>query len=212
MNNHHQDDRLYAAAVRRNREPIFDVLKQFLPESGLVLEVASGTGEHGAYFASRLPKLTWQPSDPNFDMHKSIMAWAQAEAQATHAKASTVKSPLELDAQKEPWPIDQAAAIVCINMIHISPWASCLGLMAGAGRILEDGGPLILYGPYKIKNRHYAESNAAFDQSLQSQNPEWGVRDLDDVIKAAAAEGLQFRQTVKMPANNLSVMFTRNAR
>jgi len=207
MNNNQQDDRLYAAAVRRNREPIFDVLKPFLPETGLVLEVASGTGEHGAYFSSRLPTLTWQPSDPNKGMYKSIMAWSQFEAQA---EASTMNPPLELNAQSAPWPIDQAAAIVCINMIHISPWASCLGLMAGAGRILPDGGLLFLYGPYKIKNSHTAESNAAFDQSLQSQNPEWGVRNLEDVVKAAAAEGLQFRKTVNMPANNLSVIFIKD--
>jgi hypothetical protein len=203
MNSNHQDNRLYAAAVRRNREPIFDVLKQFLPATGLVLEVASGTGEHGAYFSSRLPTLTWQPSDPNTDMHQSILAWSQAEA-------STMNPPLELNAQSASWPIDQAAAIVCINMIHISPWASCLGLMAGAGRILPNGGTLFLYGPFKIKNRHTAESNAAFDQSLQSQNPEWGVRNLKDVVKVAAAEGLQFHQTVNMPANNVSVIFIKN--
>jgi len=203
MNNNHQDNRLYAAAVRRNREPIFDVLKQFLPATGLVLEVASGTGEHGAYFSSRLPTLTWQPSDPNTDMYQSILAWSQAEA-------STMNPPLELNAQSASWPIDQAAAIVCINMIHISPWASCLGLMAGAGRILPNGGTLFLYGPFKIKNRHTAESNAAFDQSLQSQNPEWGVRNLEDVVKVAAAEGLQFHQTVNMPANNVSVIFIKN--
>ncbi|MGY8991680.1 MAG: DUF938 domain-containing protein [Rhodospirillales bacterium] len=203
MNSNHQDNRLYAAAVRRNREPIFDVLKQFLPATGLVLEVASGTGEHGAYFSSRLPTLTWQPSDPNTDMHQSILAWSQAEA-------STMNPPLELNAQSASWPIDQAAAIVCINMIHISPWASCLGLMAGAGRILPNGGTLFLYGPFKIKNRHTAESNAAFDQSLQSQNPEWGVRNLEDVVKVAAAEGLQFHQTVNMPANNVSVIFIKN--
>jgi hypothetical protein len=203
MNSNHQDNRLYAAAVRRNREPIFDVLKQFLPATGLVLEVASGTGEHGAYFSSRLPTLTWQPSDPNTDMHQSILAWSQAEA-------STMNPPLELNAQSASWPIDQAAAIVCINMIHISPWASCLGLMAGAGRILPNGGTLFLYGPFKIKNRHTAESNAAFDQSLQSQNPEWGVRNLEDVVKVAAAEGLQFHQTVNMPANNVSVIIIKN--
>lgn len=203
MNSNHQDNRLYAAAVRRNREPIFDVLKQFLPATGLVLEVASGTGEHGAYFSSRLPTLTWQPSDPNTDMHQSILAWSQAEA-------STMNPPLELNAQSASWPIDQAAAIVCINMIHISPWASCLGLMAGAGRILPNGGTLFLYGPFKIKNRHTAESNAAFDQSLQSQNPEWGVRILEDVVKVAAVEGLQFHQTVNMPANNVSVIFIKD--
>ena len=202
MNDRPNDDRLYGAANRRNRDPILSVLQRFLPETGLVLEVASGTGEHGVYLAPKFPGLTWQPSDPNPEMRKSIAAWIRAEA-------PMVKPPMDLDARAEAWPIEHADAIVCINMIHISPWESCLGLMAGAGRILDDGGLLYLYGPYKIKNRHYAESNAAFDESLQSQNSEWGVRDLDDVVKAASAQGLKFRQTVEMPANNLSVIFVK---
>ena len=203
MNSNQHDNRLHAAAVQRNREPIFNVLEQFLPETGLVLEVASGTGEHGAYFAPRFPHLTWQPSDANRDMHKSITAWAQAVG-------SNMALPLVLDAQAETWPLTSADAVVCINMIHISPWESCLGLMAGVGRILGEGGVLYLYGPYKIKNKHIAESNAAFDSNLQSRDPAWGVRDLDDVIDAAAAQGLQFRQAVTMPANNLSVVFIKS--
>lgn len=203
MNERKPDGRLFAAATQRNREPILSVLKHYLPKKGLVLEIASGTGEHGSYFAPRFPNLTWQPSDANEDMHPSITAWADAEA-------PMMKSPLTLDARNETWPIDQADAIVCINMIHISPWESCLGLMAGAGRILDDGGVLYLYGPYKIKNEHYAESNAAFDQGLQTQNPDWGVRNLEDVIEAASNQGLQFQKTVEMPANNLSVIFAKN--
>jgi len=203
MNSNQHDDRLFATAVQRNREPIFDILEQFLPKTGLVLEVASGTGEHGAYLAPRFPRLTWQPSDANPDMQKSITAWAQETG-------ANMAPPLALDAQADTWPLASAAAIVCINMIHISPWESCLGLMAGAGRILGEGGVLYLYGPYKIKNKHTAESNAAFDLSLQSRNPAWGVRNLDDVIDVAAMHGLQFRQTVNMPANNLSVIFMKS--
>jgi SAM-dependent methyltransferase len=202
MSQQGQDDRLFATAVQRNREPILKVLEQVLPAAGTVLEIASGTGEHGAYFAPRFSNLTWQPSDANTDMHKSILAWAKTEA-------PLMKPPLALDAAADTWPIEQAAAIVCINMIHISPWRSCLGLMAGAGRILEAGGILYLYGPYKINGEHYAESNAAFDQSLRSRDPEWGVRNLDDVIEVAQKEGLQFQQYIEMPANNLSVIFAK---
>ena len=202
--NNNQDHRRYAPASQRNRDPILNVLERFLPATGTVLEVASGTGEHGAYFAPRFPGLTWQPSDPNLEMRKSIAAWIQAEE-------PIMAPPLELDARDGTWPIESAAAIVCINMIHISPWASCLGLMAGAGRILEKGGILYLYGPYKVKQQHTAESNAVFDQSLQSQNPDWGVRDIDDVIEAAGEQGLKFHQTIEMPANNLSVIFVKSA-
>ncbi len=204
MNNNQPDDRRYAPASQRNRAPILSVLEGVLPASGTVLEVASGTGEHGAFLAPRFPRLTWQPSDPNPEMRKSIAAWIQAEG-------PMMASPLELDARDGTWPIESAAAIVCINMIHISPWASCLGLMAGAGRILEEGGILYLYGPYKVKRQHTAESNAVFDQSLQSQNPDWGVRDIDDVIKAAGEQGLKFYQSIEMPANNLSVIFVKSA-
>lgn len=202
MNNNQHDYRLFSTAARRNRKPIFEVLKKFLPETGLVLEVASGTGEHGAYFAPRFPKLTWQPSDPNPEMRRSIQAWSRIEA-------TKMNQSIDLDVQKKPWPIKKASAVVCINLIHISPWRACLGLMEGAGKILEEGGVLYLYGPYKIKNRHYAQSNIAFDQSLKQQNEEWGVRDLDDVIKIASDFGLRFSQTLKMPKNNLSVIFTK---
>ncbi|MEX2452140.1 MAG: DUF938 domain-containing protein [Rhodospirillales bacterium] len=192
--------RFQAAAVRRNRDPILGVLKRVLPDTGVVLEIASGTGEHAAYFAPRLPGLTWRPSDADSAMLQSIAAWAEDAAPSPAA-------PVELNVRDAVWPVEAADAIVCINMIHIAPWESCLGLLAGAGRILKAGGILYLYGPYKIGGRHTAESNAAFDESLRRRDPAWGVRDLDDVSKAAAEQGLVFRERVAMPANNLSVVF-----
>lgn len=195
--------RFQAAAVRRNRDPILGVLKRVLPDTGVVLEIASGTGEHAAYFAPRLPGLTWRPSDADSAMLQSIAAWAEDAAPSPAA-------PVELNVRDAVWPVEAADAIVCINMIHIAPWESCLGLLAGAGRILKAGGILYLYGPYKIGGRHTAESNAAFDESLRRRDPAWGVRDLDDVSKAAAEQGLVFRERVAMPANNLSVVFEKS--
>jgi SAM-dependent methyltransferase len=192
--------RFQAAAVQRNRDPILSVLKRVLPDTGVVLEIASGTGEHAAYFAARLPGLTWRPSDADSAMLQSIAAWAEDAAPSPAA-------PVALNVRDAVWPVEAADAIVCINMIHIAPWESCLGLMAGAGRILKARGVLYLYGPYKIGGRHTAASNAAFDESLRRRDPAWGVRDLDDVRKAAAEQGLMFRERVAMPADNLSVVF-----
>ncbi|PZV20109.1 MAG: SAM-dependent methyltransferase [Leptolyngbya sp.] len=210
------DARRYAPATDRNREPILAVLQQVLPPSGTVLEISSGTGEHAVYFAPRLAPRQWLPSDLSPEACHSIAAWREAAADNLHL-------PLELDAAAPIWPVElpQSAdlsplpdlqrhpitALVNINMIHISPWSTCLGLMAGAGRILPQGGVLYLYGPYKQGGQHTAPSNAAFDASLQAQNPQWGVRDLETVVAAAEAEGLTFVETVAMPANNLSVVF-----
>ena len=205
------DQRKFAPATQRNREPILEILLQVLPKQGTILEVASGTGEHAAFFSYHLAPRIWLPSDPNPEMRESITAWCE------YFPCDTIQPPIDLDAgssiwpvEKEPLPEQHISAIVNINMIHISPWSACLGLMAGAGRILPPGGILYLYGPYKQNGEHIAPSNAAFDQSLQAQNPEWGVRNLEDVITAAKARNLTLRQALSMPANNLSLVFKHN--
>jgi len=190
-----------APATLRNREPILAVLRRVLPESGLVLEIASGTGEHAAFFAEALPGVRWQPSDPDPGALDSIAAWTEG--------LETVLPPLSLDAAADVWPVARARAIVCINMIHISPWAATEGLMRGAGRVLDPGAPLYLYGPYRRGGEHTAPSNAAFDADLRARNPGWGVRDLEAVIAEAGRNGLAFEELVEMPANNLSVVFRR---
>ncbi len=203
-------DPVSSPAARRNRAPILEVLREVLGDGapGTVLEVASGTGEHAVYLAPCFPDLAWQPSDTDPDMRASIRAWSDA------APSPNLRPPLNLDAQEEVWPVEDEGwtgppviAILCINMIHIAPWAACLGLLAGAGRILGAGGTLYLYGPFARAGRHTAPSNEAFDASLRARNPDWGVRDLDRVAAAAASHGLVLTRTVEMPANNLSVIF-----
>ncbi len=194
--------RRHAPATLRNRAAIATMLGELLPSAGAVLEVASGSGEHCAYFAEHFPKLEWHPSDPDPDALASIAAWCEGLA--------NVRPPLALDAAAATWPVAHADAILCINMAHISPWAATLGLMAGAGRLLPPGGPLILYGPYREAGVPTAPSNEEFDQSLRARNAEWGLRVLDDVIAAAAAQGLAFERRVAMPANNLIVAFRRS--
>jgi hypothetical protein len=196
-----QDDRRSAPATLRNRDPILDVLRSLLPGTGLVLEVASGTGEHAVHFARALPSLRWQPSDPAADARRSIAAWIALD------KLNNVLPPLELDAASETWPIARAEAVLCINMIHISPWASTEGLMRGAGRILTTGQPLYLYGPYRRPERALEPSNAAFDADLRLRDERWGLRELDEVTACAEAHGLVRERVVEMPANNLSVIF-----
>jgi Protein of unknown function (DUF938) len=204
----------FAPATQRNREAILQVLLQVLPATGTVLELASGTGEHAVFFAPHLLPRKWLPSDPNPISRDSIAAWKE------DFPSENLFSPIEIDVRANVWPVEKGAldtssqwspitAIVNINMIHISPWSACLGLMAGANRILPPGGILYLYGPYKQSGKHTAPSNAAFDESLQAQNPEWGVRDIDDVITAANTQGFNFLKTFPMPANNLSVVFQR---
>ena len=188
-------------ATQRNREPILEVLRRVLPAGGTVLEVASGTGEHAAFFARALPALRWQPSDVDPAARASIMAWC--------AGVPNVNEPVALDATGDPWPVTHADAVVCINMVHIAPWAACEGLMRGAGRVLAPGGILYLYGPYRLGGAHTAPSNAAFDEGLRRQDPTWGVRDLETVVACAAARGLVVAERVAMPANNLSVVFRR---
>ena len=192
-----------APAVARNRDPILAVLRRVLPAQGTVLEIASGTGEHAVHFAGALPGMTWQPTDPDMVALRSIAAWRET------ARLPNLLAPLVLDVTSAVWPVQRADAMVCINMIHISPWRAAEALMAGAARLLAPGGVLFLYGPYKEGGAHTAPSNEAFDASLRARNPEWGVRDLDDVKALAEREGVDFVERVAMPANNLSVVFRR---
>ena len=192
---------LTAPAAERNKEPIRAVLKRVLPARGLVLEIASGTGQHVAHFADAMPHLTWQPSDPDPELRASIRAWI------AQTGVSNVRAPLDLDVCRQPWPIAAANAVVCINMIHIAPWSATAALMAGAARLLSATGVLVLYGPYRREGRHTASSNEAFDRQLRSSNPDWGVRDLEAVTEVAVSHGLALREVVAMPANNLSVVF-----
>jgi len=197
------DPRLYRPHVARNRDPILDVLRRVLPAQGLVLEVASGSGEHAAYFAKSLPSLFWQPTDPD------PRALASIAAHRTAANAPNLLVPLHLDVIAEQWPVERADALLCNNMIHIAPWTACMGLMADGERLLRAGGILYLYGPYRIDGRHTAPSNEAFDTQLRGQNAEWGIRDLADVMALAGRHDFTLAETVQMPANNLSVIFRR---
>jgi len=192
---------LTAPAAERNKGPILTVLKRVLPARGLVLEIASGTGQHVVHFAQALPDLTWQPSDPDSELRASIRAWI------AQTGVSNVRAPLDLDVCRQPWPIDAADAVVCINMIHIAPWTATTALMAGVSRLLPVSGVLLLYGPYRREGRHTAPSNEAFDRSLRSSNPDWGVRDLEAVAEAATSHGLALQDVIVMPANNLCVVF-----
>jgi SAM-dependent methyltransferase len=199
------DDKRHAPATAHNREPIAEILARALPARGLVLEVASGTGEHAVWFAERFPDLTWQPSDPDPAALRSIAAWVD------HAGTGNVRPPVALDAVSPDWPVDAADAVVCINMIHISPWAATEGLLAGAARILPGGGPLFLYGPYRKGGDHTAPSNATFDESLRARDAAWGIRDMETVVGAAAEAGFDFVEAVAMPANNFSIILRRAA-
>ncbi len=198
-----RDARLRAPATARNRDPILDVLRRVLPPHGLVLEIASGTGEHAIHFARHLPGIVWQPSDPDAESRASIAAWRESEA------LPNLHAPLELDVRAARWPVDAVDAIVCINMVHISPWAATLALLAGGARLLPTGAPLVLYGPYHVGGNPTAPSNAAFDESLRARNPEWGVRHLEDVERAANTAGFALAETIPMPANNFTLVLHR---
>ncbi len=191
-------------AVQRNKEPICEVLRKVLPGSGLILEVGSGTGAHAAWFAPRLPGVTWQPTDGAREALPLITQWA------AESGADNILPPLLLDAAEARWPVTEAAAMVCINMIHISPWQSTLGLLAGAGRVLSSGGVLCLYGPFRIDGQHTAPSNARFEGWLKDLDVRYGVRDLTEMTTAAEAHGLRLAQRIDMPANNFTVVFQRD--
>lgn len=199
------DGALIAPAVARNRDAILEILRSILPASGTVLEVASGSGEHAVHFATALPGLTWQPSDPDLAARHSIAAHTRA------AGLGNVLNPSPLDAAADRWPVARADAIVCINMIHIAPWTATEGLMTGAARILPEGGVLFLYGPFREGGRFAAESNAAFDADLRARDAAWGVRDLEAVTGVAEGCGLHLDARIAMPANNLGVVYRRVA-
>jgi SAM-dependent methyltransferase len=198
------DQRRSAPHVARNTSPIIDVLRGILPNEGLVLEVASGSGEHALHFARAFPHLLWQPTDADPVALRSVNAWRSREG------APNLLAPVHLDAATDQWPVDQAQAILCLNMVHISPRAATEGLMRGAGRLLDSGAPLYLYGAYLRDGVETAPSNVAFDQSLRARNPEWGVRRIEDVVREAERNGLRLETVVEMPANNLSVIFRKS--
>ena len=201
------DARQYAPATQRNREPIFKILSKIIPANSNILEISSGTGEHAIFFAERLQSCRWIPSDLNPGALQSIMGWKDA------CLIDNLESPLLIDVAQDKWQQQVANleinAIVNINMIHIAPWQACTGLITGASRILPPGGVLYLYGPYKRNGEHTAPSNASFDRSLRDRNPLWGVRDLSEVVTTAQAHNFKLQQVIAMPANNLSVVFSR---
>jgi cyclopropane fatty-acyl-phospholipid synthase-like methyltransferase len=200
-------ERLTSPATARNREPILEVLQRILAPRARVLELASGAGEHAVFCARAMPGVTWQPSDPDPDARASIAAWIAEEGLAN------VLAPRAIDVREDQWGLETEApfdALVAINMIHISPWAATLGLMAGARRLLAAGGVLYTYGPYRRDGAHTAPSNEAFDLSLKSRDSLWGVRDIADVERAAQNQDLKLVEIVAMPANNFSLVFQRN--
>jgi hypothetical protein len=192
-----------APAALRNREPIAQVLTEWLPDSGLVLEIASGTGEHAMFFAERFPMLEWQPSDVHPDALASIEAWREASA------LPNVRAPLVIDASEPAWPIERADALLSFNMVHISPWTSALGLLDGAARLLPATGSLILYGPWLQQGIDAAPSNLAFDADLKRRDSSWGLRLVEDFAAEAEKRGFELLETRAMPANNLMLLMRR---
>ena len=190
-------------AAERNKEPILGVLARVLPSRGLVLEIASGTGQHVMHFAAALPGLSWQPSDPDAELRASIALRVQEE------RRPNVKGPIDVDVTRLPWPLQAADAVVAINMIHVAPWSATLALFEGAKALLAAQGVLFLYGPYRRFGGHTSEGNAQFDHDLRAQNPEWGLRDLEAVSDIATGAGFTLEETVPMPANNFSLVFRR---
>jgi Protein of unknown function (DUF938) len=197
------DHRQYAPATARNRDFILDVLRDILPTTGIILEIASGSGEHIVHLARNLPSLVFQPSDPEPDALLSVAAWMKA------AEVANVRAPIVLDASRSLWPIASADGMICINMVHISPWDASVGLIRGAAAILPPGSPLYLYGPYKRKGFATALSNEAFDRNLRDRNPIWGLRDLEAIAAIAQSAGFSIPDITEMPANNLSIVFRR---
>ncbi len=197
------EPRFTTPAAFRNRSPIFDILQTILPPRGLVLEIASGSGEHITYFAKQLPGLVWQPSDPSPSARASIAAWTAADG------LTNVRAPIDIDTSASAWPVSKVDAIVVINMVHISPWSATLGLMRETGRLLSSGGLLYLYGPFIQAGVPIAPSNAAFDEDLRQRHVAWGLRHLSDVEEEAEQAGLALKAVIEMPANNLSLIFRR---
>jgi len=194
----------YAPAAERNGKPIADELAKILPPTGTALEIASGTGQHAVYFAQRFPGLSWIPSDCDADMLDSIRSWRET------SELKNLQPPKFIDVRDDHWPVESADVIVNINMIHISPWTSCIGLLDGVVRTISLEGLLFLYGPYRIAGQPTAPSNESFDASLRARNPAWGLRQTDRVITEAANRGLRLIRQANMPANNLSLVFRRD--
>jgi SAM-dependent methyltransferase len=192
-----------SAPAERNKQPILTVLQSVLPPTGSVLEVASGTGQHVCFFAGALPGIRWQPTEPDTASREAI------SSRIRQAALENVAQPIALDVEEPHWPVhERYDAVLCINMIHISPWRATHALLRGAARLLESQGKLILYGPY-LENGTAVQSNLDFDASLKRRNPEWGLRELDEVTRAAAGHGFARQQIERMPANNLAVVFGR---
>ncbi|MFN3202594.1 MAG: DUF938 domain-containing protein [Bradymonadia bacterium] len=194
-------ERRFSPAADRNKEVIFDVLSGLLPSEGLLLEVASGSGQHAAHMAPLLPRWRWQPTDIGPQALESISAWTQ--------DIENVLEPQLLDVTEQPWPVETADALFCANMIHIAPWAATEGIFTGAGNALSAEAVVCLYGPFRFSGQFTAESNARFDVSLKSRDPRWGVRDIDDVCALAESNGWRLSETHAMPANNHVMVFRR---
>jgi SAM-dependent methyltransferase len=194
-----------SAAAERNKEPILTVLRAELPPAGSVLEIASGTGQHACFFAAELPGIRWQPTDPDAASRDAI------EIRIRESALTNLEPPVELDVLQPQWPVTgHYDAVVCINMIHISPWSATDALCRGAAERLRAGGKLILYGPY-LEDGTAVQSNLDFDASLKRRNPEWGLRDLAEVTRIANAHGLARQRIARLPANNLGVVFAKSA-
>lgn len=198
------DGRWFAPAAERNQGPILDVLKRELPPTGLILEIASGTGQHITHFAKNLPHLSWQPSDRDPACRRSISRWVAFE------KVTNVSDPIALDVRERPWAIAAANAILCINMVHVAPWAATSALFAGAQQVLARSSLLYLYGPYRREGHPTAPSNIRFDAELRAHDPEWGLRHVEAIERVANQAGFGLAEVVAMPANNLSLIFRKD--
>ena len=195
------DGRIVSPSAERNKQPIADLLARLLPGQGDVLEISSGTGQHVLHFAQAMPHIRWQPTEQDAACLKSIASWLAS------ASPPNVHAPIHLDVHDEIWPVRDVAAVVCLNMIHIAPPSATAALMRGASRVISSGGILFLYGPYRRNGQHTSASNEAFDAQLRARNPEWGVRNLEDVALLAASEDLDLKEIHEMPANNLAIVF-----
>ena len=198
------DGKWFTSSAERNKDPILAVLARVLPRRGVVLEIASGTGQHILHFANALPGLAWQPSDRDPELRESIALRVKEQ------QLANVNRPINLDVTRLPWPLQTADAVVCINMIHVAPWSATLALLEGTRALLPTQHVLFLYGPYRRFGQHTSRSNEQFDSDLRAHDPEWGVRDLEAVSEAAASSGFVLAEVVEMPANNFSVIFKRS--
>jgi SAM-dependent methyltransferase len=194
------DGTWFTSSAERNKDPILAVLARVLPSRGVVLEIASGTGQHVLHFAKALPGLVWQPSDPDPELRESIARRVKEQ------QLANVSRPIDLDVTRLPWPLQTADAVVCINMIHVAPWSATLALLEGARALLPTQHVLYLYGPYRRSGQHTSKSNGQFDSDLRAHDPEWGLRDLEAVSEAAASSGFVLAEVVEMPANNFSLI------